>query len=55
MPPSLITGNFINHRLPYHGYFGGVVAISKTHFLKVNGFSNSYWGYSSEDDDLFRR
>ncbi|XP_051018042.1 beta-1,4-galactosyltransferase 1-like [Acomys russatus] len=41
--------------LPYHGYFGGVSALSKQQFLSINGFSNNYWGWGGEDDDIFNR
>lgn len=27
----------------------------KEHFFLVNGFSNLYWGWGSEDDDLYSR
>lgn len=39
-------------RLRYKGYFGGVTALSRDQFFKVNGFSNAYWGWGGEDDDL---
>lgn len=39
-------------RLRYSGYFGGVTALSREQFFKVNGFSNNYWGWGGEDDDL---
>ncbi|XP_042320531.1 beta-1,4-galactosyltransferase 2 isoform X2 [Sceloporus undulatus] len=42
-------------RLPYSGYFGGVSGLSKTQFLKINGFPNEYWGWGGEDDDIFNR
>ncbi|XP_057188261.1 beta-1,4-galactosyltransferase 1 [Triplophysa rosa] len=42
-------------RLPYLNYFGGVSAMSKHQFLKINGFPNNYWGWGGEDDDIFNR
>ncbi|XP_014878938.1 beta-1,4-galactosyltransferase 1-like [Poecilia latipinna] len=44
--------NFI---LPYATLFGGVTALSKQQFLKVNGFSNTFWGWGGEDDDMSQR
>ncbi|TRY85762.1 hypothetical protein DNTS_031934 [Danionella cerebrum] len=42
-------------RLPYKHYFGGVSAMSKQQFEKINGFPNNYWGWGGEDDDIFNR
>ncbi|CAH8856377.1 unnamed protein product [Trichobilharzia szidati] len=44
-----------NYKLPYKTLIGGVLKISTQHFLAVNGYSNSYWGWGAEDDDLERR
>uniref|UniRef100_M3ZEQ7 Uncharacterized protein n=1 Tax=Xiphophorus maculatus TaxID=8083 RepID=M3ZEQ7_XIPMA len=44
--------NFI---LPYATIFGGVSALSEQQFLKVNGFSNTFWGWGGEDDDMSQR
>ncbi|CAN7938793.1 unnamed protein product [Ixodes hexagonus] len=44
----------MQYRLPW-AFFGGVSALSKKHFKLVNGFSNKYWGWGCEDDDLYRR
>ncbi|CAH8856374.1 unnamed protein product [Trichobilharzia szidati] len=41
--------------LPYKRLIGGVLKISNEHFLSVNGYSNSYWGWGGEDDDLEKR
>ena len=42
-------------KLPYAEYFGGCVMFAKEQFEKINGFSNEYWGWGNEDDDLFWR
>ncbi|XP_011923796.1 PREDICTED: beta-1,4-galactosyltransferase 4 isoform X1 [Cercocebus atys] len=52
-PKHLVVGrNSTGYRLRYSGYFGGVTALSREQFFKVNGFSNNYWGWGGEDDDL---
>lgn len=43
------------YRLPYPGYFGGVTLLPKDKFEEVNGYSNEYWGWGGEDDELKRR
>lgn len=42
-------------RLPYADLFGGVSAMSREHFQLVNGFSNVFWGWGGEDDDMANR
>lgn len=42
-------------RLPYRDIFGGVSALTKEQFLKLNGFSNLFWGWGGEDDDMAKR
>jgi hypothetical protein len=39
----------------YEQYFGGVVLFTKEHVEKTNGYSNDYWDWGQEDDDLFYR
>lgn len=46
---------FFLSRLPYKMYFGGVSALTPTHYLKMNGFPNNYWGWGGEDDDIGAR
>ncbi|XP_078512835.1 beta-1,4-galactosyltransferase 4 [Lissotriton helveticus] len=55
-PKHLVVGrNVTGYRLRYKGYFGGVTAMTKEQFAKVNGYSNNYWGWGGEDDDLRER
>ena len=35
--------------------FGGVLLVNQEDFRRVNGFSNQYWGWGAEDDDLRKR
>jgi len=42
-------------QLKYHEYFGGAVLFSKEHLEATNGYSNDYWDWGMEDDDLFWR
>jgi hypothetical protein len=36
-------------------YFGGVTIFPSDVFKLINGYSNEYWGWGFEDDDLFKR
>ena len=60
--PKIFTGFFafsaidkFKYKLPYKDIFGGVSAMSRQDFVKVNGFSNRFWGWGGEDDDIRRR
>lgn len=44
-----------NYTLPYSMLVGGVFAIKTEHFALVNGYSNLYWGWGGEDDDIAYR
>ncbi|XP_056415867.1 beta-1,4-galactosyltransferase 4 [Hyla sarda] len=52
-PKHLVVGrNVTGYKLWYKGYFGGVTAMTRRQFARVNGYSNNYWGWGGEDDDL---
>ena len=57
--PTHLATNFISSknekRVIFDGYFGGVTLFPINDFLKVNGYSNNYWGWGYEDDDLLFR
>jgi hypothetical protein len=45
----------MDYKLKYYEYFGGAVIFSKEQVEKTNGYSNDYWDWGMEDDDLFWR
>lgn len=46
-PIHLATDN-----IPFDSYFGGITLFPTKIFRNINGFSNLYWGWGFEDDDL---
>ncbi|XP_064613784.1 beta-1,4-N-acetylgalactosaminyltransferase bre-4-like isoform X1 [Liolophura sinensis] len=42
----------MGYRVPYDYLVGGVLSMRTEHFQMVNGYSNLYWGWGAEDDDL---
>lgn len=51
----LLTGGSDIKREIFDTYFGGVTLFPTDQFQKINGYSNDYWGWGFEDDDLFER
>ena len=47
VPIHLATDN-----IPFESYFGGITLFPSEIFKQINGFSNLYWGWGFEDDDL---
>lgn len=43
-----------NYRV-YKTIVGGVLAVRPHHMFLTNGFSNTYWGWGGEDDDMYNR
>ncbi|WKY12170.1 hypothetical protein Q1695_003614 [Nippostrongylus brasiliensis] len=43
------------YKLAYENMFGTSSALTDEQFREVNGFSNRYWGWGGEDDDMFTR
>jgi hypothetical protein len=44
-----------DYSINYDQYFGGVILFTKEQAEKTNGYSNEYWDWGQEDDDLFWR
>lgn len=42
-------------RLPHGGYLGGVFALRPVHYLRINGFPSTHWGWDREDSDIAAR
>uniref|UniRef100_A0A1I8B8F6 Beta-1,4-N-acetylgalactosaminyltransferase n=1 Tax=Meloidogyne hapla TaxID=6305 RepID=A0A1I8B8F6_MELHA len=45
----------LGYQLWYKEIVGGALAININDYLRVNGFSNSYWAWGGEDDDMGKR
>jgi len=58
--PVHLASKFISkdgstNRIVFDEYFGGVTIFPVEYFEKINGYSNEYWGWGFEDDDLLHR
>lgn len=57
-PVHLATGFKVGEKetgIHFDRYFGGVTLFPNSEFKYINGYSNEYWGWGFEDDDLFQR
>ncbi|KAK3093162.1 hypothetical protein FSP39_012069, partial [Pinctada imbricata] len=43
------------YKLPYPELAGGIIAFTKEQFIAVNGYSNEFFVWGGEDDDIFKR
>ena len=41
-----------NYKDHYGTEFGGVTMLTPDQYIKANGYSNLYWGWGKEDDDM---
>ncbi|KAA0195834.1 beta-1 4-N-acetylgalactosaminyltransferase bre-4 [Fasciolopsis buskii] len=41
--------------MPYIELVGGILSLPIKVYLRANGFSNLYWGWGAEDDDMYER
>jgi hypothetical protein len=56
--PLHLATNFTpknNNHYFFDEYFGGVTLFPSNVFEDINGYSNEYWGWGYEDDDLLHR
>ena len=54
--PLHLATNFVNSKRElFKTYFGGVTMFPVELFKRINGYSNEYWGWGFEDDDLLLR
>ena len=57
--PIHLATNFISNgefeRIFFDEYFGGVTMFPTAIFESINGYSNEYWGWGYEDNDLLHR
>ncbi len=45
----------LGYKLSANSNYGGVNFFNKEDFVKINGYSNEFWGWGGEDNDLLSR
>jgi hypothetical protein len=45
----------LGYKLSANSYYSGVNFFNKEDFIKINGYSNEFWGWGGEDNDLLNR
>lgn len=43
------------YKMPYVEYFGGVTLFNNQDFISLDGYSNFFWGWGGEDDEMYKR
>lgn len=43
------------YQMPFPEYLGGVTLFNNLHFVMINGYSNHFWGYGGEDNEMYYR
>ena len=53
--PTRLVWHGLDPQTDYRAFMGAVVALNRGDFERINGYSNDYWGWGYEDDDLRTR
>jgi hypothetical protein len=53
--PTRLVWHGLAPQTDYEAFLGAVVALDRNDFVRINGYSNDYWGWGYEDDDLRTR
>lgn len=53
--PFHVSAPFLHPKYHYKTFVGGILLMSVAQFEKVNGLSNTFWGWGREDDELYLR
>ena len=53
--PFHVSASGLHPDYAYATFIGGILLVSKQHFLRTNGMSNNYWGWGKEDDEFYLR
>ena len=43
---------YMGYRLMYDALVGGVLTMHIDDMVRVNGYSNAFWGWGGEDDEM---
>jgi xylosylprotein 4-beta-galactosyltransferase len=53
--PFHVSSPELHPRYHYATFVGGILLLTATHFEKLNGLSNLFWGWGREDDEFYLR